>query len=71
MTLLGKHRQEQVKQLPLVSLLLKDVIQMENYVQALVLCPTRELSIQVAEEIGKLAKYKKRNICSSYIWWAT
>ena len=31
----------------------------EKYVQALVLCPTRELSIQVAEEIGKLAKYKK------------
>ncbi len=31
----------------------------ENYVQALVLCPTRELSIQVAEEIGKLAKHKK------------
>ena len=31
----------------------------EKYVQALVLCPTRELSIQVAEEIAKLAKYKK------------
>ncbi|WMM25064.1 DEAD/DEAH box helicase [Tissierella sp. MB52-C2] len=31
----------------------------EKYVQALVLCPTRELSIQVAEEIGKLAKHKK------------
>lgn len=28
-------------------------------VQALVLCPTRELSIQVAEEIGKLGKFKK------------
>lgn len=28
-------------------------------VQALVLCPTRELSIQVSEEIGRLAKYKK------------
>ncbi|NMA87170.1 MAG: DEAD/DEAH box helicase [Tissierellia bacterium] len=27
--------------------------------QALVLCPTRELSIQVAEEIRRLAKYKK------------
>ncbi len=27
-------------------------------VQALVLCPTRELSIQVSEEIGRLAKYK-------------
>ena len=31
----------------------------ENYVQALVLCPTRELSIQVAEEIARLGKYKK------------
>ncbi len=28
-------------------------------VQALVLCPTRELVIQVAEEFGKLLKYKK------------
>ncbi len=27
--------------------------------QALVLCPTRELSIQVAEEIGRLGKYKR------------
>jgi len=31
----------------------------DNSVQALVLCPTRELSIQVAEEIGKLAKHKR------------
>ncbi len=31
----------------------------DRSVQALVLCPTRELSIQVAEEIGRLAKYKK------------
>lgn len=30
-----------------------------NRLQALILCPTRELSIQVAEEIGKLGKYKK------------
>lgn len=29
-----------------------------NDVQALVLCPTRELCIQVSEEISKLAKYK-------------
>ena len=28
-----------------------------NAVQVLVLCPTRELAIQVAEEIRKLAKY--------------
>lgn len=31
----------------------------DNRIQALVLCPTRELSIQVAEEIGKLSKFKK------------
>lgn len=31
----------------------------EKYIQAMVLCPTRELCIQVAEEISKLAKYKK------------
>ncbi|MDO5017729.1 MAG: DEAD/DEAH box helicase [Lagierella massiliensis] len=30
-----------------------------NKVQALVLCPTRELCIQVSEEISNLAKYKK------------
>jgi ATP-dependent RNA helicase DeaD len=28
-----------------------------NSVQALILCPTRELAVQVAEEIGRLAKY--------------
>lgn len=28
-------------------------------VQALILCPTRELSIQVAEEIGNIGKYKR------------
>jgi ATP-dependent RNA helicase DeaD len=31
----------------------------DKSIQALVLCPTRELSIQVAEEIGKLGKFKK------------
>lgn len=30
-----------------------------NKVQAIVLCPTRELCIQVSEEISKLAKYKE------------
>lgn len=28
-----------------------------NAVQALILCPTRELAVQVSEEIGRLAKY--------------
>ncbi len=31
----------------------------DRSLQAMVLCPTRELSIQVAEEIKRLAKYKK------------
>jgi len=31
----------------------------DKSVQALILCPTRELSIQVAEEISKLGKYMK------------
>jgi ATP-dependent RNA helicase DeaD len=30
-----------------------------NAVQALVLCPTRELAVQVSEEIGRLAKYMR------------
>src|SRR5690606_4128214 len=28
-----------------------------NATQALILCPTRELAVQVSEEIGKLSKY--------------
>ncbi|MCT4508949.1 MAG: DEAD/DEAH box helicase [Tepidibacter sp.] len=31
----------------------------DSSVQAIILCPTRELAIQVAGELGKLAKYKK------------
>ena len=31
----------------------------DNHVQVLILCPTRELVIQVAEELTALAKYKK------------
>ncbi len=37
-----------------------DMLDAENRkLQAVVLCPTRELAIQVAEELKKLAKYKK------------
>lgn len=35
------------------------VIAFDKYVQGLVLCPTRELAVQVTEEIKKLSKYKK------------
>lgn len=31
----------------------------DNSLQALILCPTRELAIQVSEELNKLSKYKK------------
>ena len=39
--------------------IIEKILLQDKSVQALVLCPTRELSIQVAEEIGRLAKYKK------------
>ena len=35
-------------------------------VQAVILCPTRELAIQVAEEIKKLSKYKKTSVLPVY-----
>ncbi len=35
-------------------------------VQVIVLCPTRELANQVAEELNKLAKYQKTNILPIY-----
>lgn len=39
--------------------LLDMVNEKDSSVQAIILCPTRELAIQVAGEIGKLGKYKK------------
>jgi len=41
-------------------------INQEKYVQGIVLCPTRELSIQVTEELKKLSKYKKLEILPIY-----
>jgi len=39
--------------------MIEKIIAFDKYVQGLVLCPTRELAVQVTEEIKKLAKYKK------------
>ncbi|GAB6139073.1 DEAD/DEAH box helicase [Halanaerobaculum tunisiense] len=39
---------------------LEKVDPQDNNVQALILCPTRELAIQVSEEIGRLGKYKNQ-----------
>src|SRR5690606_2680027 len=41
--------------IPILELVDEDSIK----IQALILCPTRELSIQVADEISKLGKYKE------------
>ncbi len=38
---------------------LEQIIPDEDAIQALVLCPTRELVIQTAEELGKLSRYQK------------
>ncbi|NBB29985.1 DEAD/DEAH box helicase [Cellulophaga sp. BC115SP] len=39
--------------------IVEKVIPFEKVVQGLVLCPTRELAVQVTEELKKLAKHKK------------
>lgn len=38
----------------------------EKHIQGIILCPTRELSIQVTEELKKLSKYKKLEILPVY-----
>ena len=40
--------------------ILEKIDESNNNVQVLILCPTRELAIQVSEEIKRLAKYKKQ-----------
>ncbi len=42
--------------IPIAQRILED----ENTVQALILCPTRELAIQITNELNKLTKYKKK-----------
>lgn len=37
-----------------------------EHIQGLILCPTRELAIQVADELGKLGKYTKNKILPIY-----
>jgi ATP-dependent RNA helicase DeaD len=39
--------------------MIEKIIPFEKSVQGLILCPTRELAVQVTEEIKKLSKYKK------------
>ena len=39
--------------------ILEKIVSKEKKVQALIMCPTRELAIQVAEELKSLSKYKK------------
>ena len=38
--------------------------------QILVLAPTRELAIQVAEAMQSYARHLKRLSCHAYIWWS-
>jgi len=39
--------------------MIEHIIPFEKYVQAIILCPTRELAVQVSEEMKKLSKYTK------------
>lgn len=40
--------------------------ELNRSIQLLVMCPTRELALQVATELGKIAKYKRLRIASIY-----
>src|SRR5690606_17611606 len=48
------------------SALVEKIDGLDRSLRALVLCPTRELSIQVAEEIRRLAKYKDIHVLPIY-----
>lgn len=39
--------------------MIEHIVPFEKYVQAIILCPTRELAVQVSEEMKKLAKFTK------------
>ena len=39
--------------------MIEHIVPFEKYVQAIILCPTRELAVQVSEEMKKLSKYTK------------
>ena len=44
-------------------------VEANDITQSLILCPTRELCMQVAREVEKLTKYKKRYQGLSPLWW--
>ncbi|MFM2010340.1 MAG: helicase, partial [Bacteroidota bacterium] len=39
--------------------MIEHIVPFEKFVQAIILCPTRELAVQVSEEMKKLAKFTK------------
>lgn len=39
--------------------MIEHIVPFEKYVQAIILCPTRELAVQVSEEMKKLSKFTK------------
>ena len=65
-TLSVKHKQVQVKQQHSVFQSLKRSISRNPAVQALVIAPTRELAIQVSEEIYRIGADKRARILSVY-----
>jgi ATP-dependent RNA helicase DeaD len=39
--------------------MIEHIVPFEKFVQAIILCPTRELAVQVSEEMRKLSKFTK------------
>ena len=66
--LLVDQIQELVKQ-PHLSLPLLSKLNPQNYLQGLILAPTRELAIQITSTINQFVKYSNLR-STSILWWA-
>ena len=51
--------------------ILENVDPSNKDLQAVILCPTRELAIQVAEELRKLSKYMRLHWTCKYGWFGS
>ena len=64
--IIGQAQTGTGKTLAFGSVLLSQIAQKEKYVQALILSPTRELALQIHEELKRIGKYTNLSIVSVF-----
>lgn len=64
--IIGQAQTGTGKTLAFGSVLLSQITQKEKYVQALILSPTRELALQIHEELKRIGKYTNLSIVSVF-----